>query len=235
MRAVSVIRGGMLPLPRANVDTDQIMPKQFLKRVERTGYGQYLFWDWKRGADGQPDPEFPFNQSRYRNAKVLVAGPNFGSGSSREHAPWGLQDWGLEAIIAPSLADIFSTNCTKIGLLPIQLSSREVEILTGLAQGQPDSEITIDLKRQTVRAPGLSTRFEIDPFTKWRMLNGYDDIGLTLRHTAEIDSFESTRSPHLPSLRREHAEKDGDGMVPTPRPGALLPHLAPPGPSSAPS
>ncbi len=202
MRAVSVIRGTMLPLPRANVDTDQIMPKQFLKRVERTGYGQYLFWDWKRGSDGEPDPDFPFNQPRYRNAKVLVAGPNFGSGSSREHAPWGLQDWGLEAIIAPSLADIFRTNCTKIGLLPIQLSSPEVDILTGLAQDRPDTPIVIDLQTQTVEARGLSTRFEIDPFTKWRMLNGYDDIGLTLRHTAEIDTFESSRPAHLPTLSR---------------------------------
>lgn len=202
MRAVSVIRGTMLPLPRANVDTDQIMPKQFLKRVERTGYGQYLFWDWKRGSDGEPDPDFPFNQPRYRNAKVLVAGPNFGSGSSREHAPWGLQDWGLEAIIAPSLADIFRTNCTKIGLLPIQLSSPEVDILTGLAQDRPDAPIVIDLQTQTVEARGLSTRFEIDPFTKWRMLNGYDDIGLTLRHTAEIATFESSRPVHLPTLSR---------------------------------
>ncbi len=200
MRAISLIQGTMLPLRRANVDTDQIMPKQFLKRVERTGYGQYLFWDWKRTPGGEPDPDFPFNQPRYQNAKVLVVGPNFGSGSSREHAPWGLQDWGLEAIIAPSLADIFRTNCTKIGLLPIQLSSSEVETLTDLAQTHPDSRITIDLRAQTVQAPGLFTRFEIDPFTKWRMLNGYDDIGLTLRHTAEITLFESTRPPHLPSL-----------------------------------
>ena len=200
MQAVSVIRGTMIPLPRANVDTDQIMPKQFLKRVERTGYGRYLFWDWRRRSDGEPDPEFAFNQARYRNAKVLVAGPNFGSGSSREHAPWGLQDWGIEAVVAPSLADIFSTNCTKIGLLPVCLAPAEVETLTAVADTRPDSEITIDLEAQTVEAPGLSTRFEIDPFTKWRMVNGYDDIGLTLRHTARIDEFESARPPFLPTL-----------------------------------
>lgn len=200
MRAVSVISGTMLPLPLANVDTDQIMPKQFLKRVERTGYGQYLFWDWKRTSSGELDPDFPLNQPRYRNAGVLVAGPNFGSGSSREHAPWGLQDWGFEAVIAPSLADIFRTNCTKIGLLPIQLPTAEVGVLTSLAQQSPDTGITIDLDEQTVVAPGLSTRFEIDPFTKWRMLNGHDDIGLTLRHTSDIDAFEAMRAPHLPSI-----------------------------------
>ncbi len=200
MRAVSVISGAMLPLPRANVDTDQIMPKQFLKRVERTGYEDFLFWDWKRMPSGDLDPDFALNQPQYRNAKVLVAGPNFGSGSSREHAPWGLQDWGFEAVIAPSLADIFRTNCTKIGLLPIQLPAPEVTLLISLAQERPDSRITIDLESQTVEAPGVSTRFEIDPFTKWRMLNGYDDIGLTLRHLKDIDSFEATRSPLLPSL-----------------------------------
>ena len=201
MRPVSVISGAMLPLPRANVDTDQIMPKQFLKRVERTGYGEFLFWDWRRTPGGELDPDFVLNQARYRDAKVLVAGPNFGSGSSREHAPWGLQDWGFEAVIAPSLADIFRTNCTKIGLLPLQLPAAEVSTLIRLATDHPDSLITIDLDSQTVEAPGLSTTFEIDPFTKWRMLNGFDDIGLTLRHLEEIDAFESTRSPILPSLR----------------------------------
>jgi len=201
MRPVSVISGTMLPLPRANVDTDQIMPKQFLKRVERTGYGAFLFWDWRRTPGGELDPGFALNQPRYQAAKVLVAGPNFGSGSSREHAPWGLQDWGFEAVIAPSLADIFRTNCTKIGLLPIQLPASEVSILTRLATEHPESRITVDLESQTVEAPGLSTTFEIDPFTKWRMLNGYDDIGLTLRHLGEIDAFELTRSRVLPSLK----------------------------------
>ena len=201
MRPVSVISGAMLPLPRANVDTDQIMPKQFLKRVERTGYGEFLFWDWRRTPDGELDPGFALNQPHYQDARVLVAGPNFGSGSSREHAPWGLQDWGFEAVIAPSLADIFRTNCTKIGLLPLQLPAAEVSILTRLATERPDSRITIDLESQTVEAPGLSTTFEMDPFTKWRMLNGYDDIGLTLRHLTEIDAFELTRSPVLPSLK----------------------------------
>jgi len=201
MKPVSVIDGAMLPLPRANVDTDQIMPKQFLKRVERTGYGEFLFWDWRRTRGGELDPGFALNQARYQDAKVLVAGPNFGSGSSREHAPWGLQDWGFEAVIAPSLADIFRTNCTKIGLLPIQLPAEEVSILTRLATERPESRITIDLYSQTVEAPGLSTTFEMDPFTKWRMLNGYDDIGLTLRHLGEIDAFELTRSRVLPSLK----------------------------------
>lgn len=201
MRPVSVIEGTMLPLARANVDTDQIMPKQFLKRVERTGYGEFLFWDWRRTPGGELDPGFALNQPRYQDAKVLVAGPNFGSGSSREHAPWGLQDWGFEAVIAPSLADIFRTNCTKIGLLPIQLPAAEVSVLTRLATERPESRINIDLESQTVEAPGLSTTFELDAFTKWRMLNGYDDIGLTLRHLGEIDAFELTRSRVLPSLK----------------------------------
>ena len=200
MRAVSVISGTMLPLPRANVDTDQIMPKQFLKRVERTGYGEFLFWDWRRNAGGELDPGFALNQPRYQDAKVLVAGPNFGSGSSREHAPWGLQDWGFEAVIAPSLADIFRTNCTKIGLLPIQLPAAEVSTLTRLATERPATRILIDLESQTVEAPGLSVTFAMDHFTKWRMLHGYDDIGITLRHLGEIDAFELTRSRVLPSL-----------------------------------
>ena len=127
----------MAPLPRSNVDTDQIMPKQFLKRVERTGYGQFLFHDWSRGPDGALDPEFVLNRPEYRSARVLVSGPNFGSGSSREHAPWGIQDWGFEAVIAPSFADIFYNNCTKIGLLPVRLPEAEVSRLTDLATDDP--------------------------------------------------------------------------------------------------
>ena len=201
MRPVSVIEGAMLPLARANVDTDQIMPKQFLKRVERTGYGEFLFWDWRRTPGGELDPGFVLNQARYRDAKVLVAGPNFGSGSSREHAPWGLQDWGFEAVIAPSLADIFRTGGGGGGGGGGGLPAAEVSILTRLATDSPESRITIDLDSQTVEAPGLSSTFEIDAFTKWRMLNGYDDIGLTLRHLGEIDAFELTRSRVLPSLK----------------------------------
>lgn len=196
MRAVNLIAGTMVPLPRSNVDTDQIMPKEHLKRVERTGYGQFLFADWRRDEE-----DFVLERLEYRNASILVTGPNFGSGSSREHAPWGLQDWGFEAVIAPSFADIFRNNCTKIGLLPVELSEKEVQWLMELAEREPDAEIDIDLDAQTVSySTEFEARFEIDSFTKWRLLNGLDDIGLTLRHDDEISAFEANRPSFKPSL-----------------------------------
>lgn len=195
MKPVGVIVGTLAPLPRANVDTDQIMPKQFLKRVERTGYGQYLFSEWR-----EADPGFVLNRREYRQARVLVTGPNFGSGSSREHAPWGLQDWGFEAIVAPSFADIFRNNCTKIGLLPVELHDKEVAWLMELAEADPTAEVAIDLAAQTVAATGFEARFEIDPYTKWRLANGLDDIGLTLRYLPDIDAFEANRPVYRPSL-----------------------------------
>jgi 3-isopropylmalate/(R)-2-methylmalate dehydratase small subunit len=196
MTPVTVITRTLAPLPRANVDTDQIMPKQFLKRVERTGYGEFLFYDWRRD-----EADFVLERPEYREAGILVTGPNFGCGSSREHAPWGLQDWGFEAVVAPSFADIFFNNCTKIGLLPVELSPKEVQWLIELAEADPAAEVRIDLEAQTVTAPGFEARFELDPFTKHRLLNGLDDIGLTLRHGQEIAAFESTRPGHLPALR----------------------------------
>jgi 3-isopropylmalate/(R)-2-methylmalate dehydratase small subunit len=195
MRPVTVITRTLAPLPRANVDTDQIMPKQFLKRVERTGYGEFLFYDWR-----QDEPDFALERPEYRGAGILVTGPNFGCGSSREHAPWGLQDWGFEAVVAASFADIFFNNCTKIGLLPVELSPKEVQWLIELAEADPAAEVTIDLDAQTVTAPGFEARFELDPFTRHRLLNGLDDIGLTLRHDQEIAAFESIRPGHLPVL-----------------------------------
>ena len=200
MKPVSTITGSMAPLPRSNVDTDQIMPKQFLKRVERSGYGQFLFYDWARTASGDLDPDFVLNRRGHRNAKVLVSGPNFGSGSSREHAPWGIQDWGFEAVIAPSFADIFYNNCTKIGLLPVRLADRDVNELMALATTDPAAVVTVDLAEQTVEVGDLSSSFEIDPFTKYRLLEGLDDIGLTLRNTGAIESFEVLRPARLPSL-----------------------------------
>ena len=197
---VGVITGTMAPLPRSNVDTDQIMPKQFLKRVERSGYGQFLFHDWARGAGGGLDPDFVLNRPEYQGAKVLVSGPNFGSGSSREHAPWGIQDWGFEAVAAPSFADIFYNNCTKIGLLPVALPEEEAGRLMELAADRPETAVTIDLAEQTVWAGGRTTGFEIDPFTKHRLLEGLDDIGLTLRHEHAIETYESSRPAFLPSL-----------------------------------
>lgn len=195
MKPISIIEGTLAPLPRANVDTDQIMPKQFLKRIERTGYGEFLFWDWRRA-----DPEFVTNRPEYAEASILVTGPNFGSGSSREHAPWGLADWGFEAIVAPSFADIFRSNCTKIGLLPVELSEKEVAWLLELAESDPTALVTIDLAAQTVTAPGFEAIFQLDGYTKWRLQNGLDDIGLTLQRTEEIASFEATRPDYRPML-----------------------------------
>ncbi len=194
------IRASMAPLPRADIDTDQIMPKQFLKRVERTGYGEFLFHDWRRTPDGDLDPGFVLNRPEYQNAGVLVTGRNFGSGSSREHAPWGLQDWGFRAVVAPSFADIFRTNCTKIGLLPVELSPKEVIWLTELAQQHPDAEVVIDLTDQTVTAEGFAATFEIDPFVKHRLLHGLDDIELTLQRGEQIAKFEEGRPAHRPAL-----------------------------------
>lgn len=198
MNAVEKVTGTMAPLARANVDTDQIMPKQFLKRVERTGYGEYLFWDWRRTADGEMDPTFVLNRPEYQEAKILVTGPNFGSGSSREHAPWGIQDWGFEAVIAPSFADIFFNNCTKIGLLPIVLSEKECAYLIELAEHEPDARISIDLSKQTVVAESFEATFDIDPFIKHRLLNGLDDIGITLGYGDAITAFEEQRPSYKP-------------------------------------
>ena len=200
MRRVGAIAGTMAPLPRNNVDTDQIMPKQFLKRVERSGYGRFLFHDWARTADGTLDPAFVLNRPECRDAKVLVSGPNFGSGSSREHAPWGIQDWGFEAVIAPSFADIFYTNCTKIGLLPVVLPESEVGQLIELATADPGAVVTIDLAGQTVETGDRRASFDIDPFTKHRLLEGLDDIGLTFRRVDAIEAFEAARPVHLPRL-----------------------------------
>ena len=196
MEPVNIITGTIAPLARANVDTDQIMPKNFLKRVERSGYGQYVFWDWRKDED-----DFVLERPEYANASVLVTGANFGSGSSREHAPWGLQDWGFEAVIAPSFADIFFNNCTKVGLLPVVLSEKEVQWLLELGDADPTAAITIDLEAQTVTyGAEFEARFDIDPFTKHRLLNGLDDIGLTLQHGADIDAFEAARPSWKPSL-----------------------------------
>jgi 3-isopropylmalate/(R)-2-methylmalate dehydratase small subunit len=197
MEPVRTISGRAAPLARANVDTDQIIPKQFLKRVERSGFGEFLFYDWARDAEGEMDPDFVLNRPEYGDAVVLVTGPNFGSGSSREHAPWSLEDWGFRAIVAPSFADIFSTNCTKIGLLPVVLLADEVERLTAIAM-DPRNEVTIDLASQTVTADGFHAVFEIDPFVKHCLLEGLDDIALTLVHGDDIDTFERDRPRYKP-------------------------------------
>ena len=199
MEPVTTIVGKAAPLPRAHVDTDQIIPKQFLKRVERSGFGEFLFYDWAADAEGEKDATFILNRPEYADATILVAGPNFGSGSSREHAPWALQDWGFGAIIAPSFADIFSSNCTKIGLLPVVLSENEMHRLVTIAD-DPSNRVTVDLGNQTVSAEGFSASFEIDPFTKHCLMNGHDQIDLSLEYREDIAAFEGDRPAYKPSV-----------------------------------
>jgi 3-isopropylmalate/(R)-2-methylmalate dehydratase small subunit len=187
--------GRMAPLDRANVDTDQIIPKQFLKRIERSGFGPFLFYDWRRN-----DPDFVLNQPQYDGASVLVTGPNFGCGSSREHAPWSLQDAGFRAVVAPDFADIFRSNCLKIGLLPVQLPEASVRRLLDLATEDPATTVTVDLETETVSAAGFSERFSIDPFARECLLSGWDAVGLTLRSEDAITDYESRRDPWLPAV-----------------------------------
>ena len=180
------------PLERANVDTDQIIPKQFLKRIERTGFGQFLFYDWRFLSDGQPNQSFVLNEPRYQGASILVADKNFGCGSSREHAPWALGEYGFRVIIAPSFADIFSNNCFKNGMLPITLDVTEI---IRRAKENEGYQLTVDLERQSVSDEnGLSVQFEVSEFQRYCLLEGLDDIGLTLRHEAAIKDYESHRS-----------------------------------------
>ena len=197
--AVTAITGQMMPLARANVDTDQIMPKNFLKRVERSGFGPYLFYDWAYDEEGEVIPDFVLNRPEYREARVLVTGPNFGCGSSREHAPWGIEDWGFRGVIAPSFADIFYNNCVNIGLVPVIVSEGSAARLTRHAEDAAN-EVTIDLETQTVTTGDFSTPFTIDGFAKHRLMNGLDNILLTLEHRSSIDSYEATRPSFKPSL-----------------------------------
>lgn len=193
MKPVGVISGRMVPLDRADIDTDQIMPKQFLKRIERTGFGEYVFFDWRAEAD------FVLDDPRYDGANVLVTGPNFGSGSSREHAPWGLAQYGFEAIVAPSFADIFRNNCAKIGLLTVVLPVKVCKQLIGLAVQDPaGATVRIDLPAQTVTAPVGEWLFDIDPFAKHLLVEGLDDIDLTFQHADAITAFETQRPSWLP-------------------------------------
>lgn len=179
------------PLDRVNVDTDQIIPKQFLKRIERTGYGEFLFFDWRRNADGTPNSAFPLNDPRYAGAQILVAGKNFGCGSSREHAAWALGDYGFRCVLAPSFADIFFSNAAKNGILLVTLSEADAATLLQRAQTVDGYTLTISLEDQTVRdGHGFLARFTIDPFRRECLLEGLDDIGLTLRHAAALDAFE---------------------------------------------
>jgi 3-isopropylmalate/(R)-2-methylmalate dehydratase small subunit len=191
--------GLVAPLDRVDVDTDQIIPKQFLKSIARTGFDAGLFFDWRFRPDGTPDPDFVLNKPEYQGASILVSGRNFGSGSSREHAPWALQQFGFRVVIAPSVADIFRNNCYQNGLLPVVLPEMTVRQLLDRAAGAPGYRLSIDLETQTVADErDTLASFDIDPAVKHRLLNGLDDIGLTLQHTEDIDSFERRRPTFLP-------------------------------------
>ena len=194
MEPVKKVEGKALPLGYSDVDTDQIIPSDALKRIERTGFGQFLFSEWRE------DPNFVLNRPEHEDAVVLLAGENFGCGSSREHAPWALQDYGFGAIIAPSFADIFKNNCAKIGLLAVELPQETVKNLLDAVRTDPETQITVDLEERTIKAPGVEATFEMDDFTRHRLLNGLDDIGLTLTHETDLEAFERTRPTYLPKV-----------------------------------
>ena len=212
MQAFTRLQGLVVPLDRPNVDTDQIIPKQFLKSIRRTGFGVNLFDEWRyidRGEPGQdpaarvPNPDFVLNQPRYRGAAILLARRNFGCGSSREHAPWAIAEYGLRAIIAPSFADIFHSNCFKNGIVPVVLPESVVDGLFEAVARQPGYELLVDLVEQVVRVPGgTAWTFAVDAFRRECLLNGWDDIGLTLRHADEIRDFEAQRLRRFPWLSR---------------------------------
>ncbi len=193
MESFKTLKGLVAPLDAQHVDTDQIIPKQFLKRVERTGFGQFLFFDWRYLADGKtPNPKFELNKARYTGAPILVAGTNFGCGSSREHAPWAILEYGFRCIIAPSFADIFYNNCFKNGILPIVLPDAKVNQLFKEVSETEGYELSVDLPSQTIKTPkGETISFDVNEFRKHCLLNGLDDIGLTLQHEAAISSYEA--------------------------------------------
>ncbi len=194
MKKLSYIESNMLPLPMSNIDTDQIMPKEFLKRVERSGYGEFLFYDWKK------DDDFPLNNEIYEKSKVLLAGTNFGTGSSREHAPWGLQDWGFDAIISSKFADIFRLNSINIGLLPIEASEDIVEKLFHKVSENPKTKIEISIEEKSVVCEEIEFNFFIDDFSQNRILNGIDKIDITLEYEEKIDEFMQRRNKWAPKL-----------------------------------
>jgi 3-isopropylmalate/(R)-2-methylmalate dehydratase small subunit len=191
---VKRVSGKALPLGYSDVDTDQIVPSDALKRIERTGFGQFLFSEWR------DDPDFVMNRAEHEDAVVLLAGENFGSGSSREHAPWALQDYGFGAIIAPSFADIFKNNCAKIGLLAVELPKEAVQKLLDAVRADPQTVITVELTERTVTGPNVRETFEMDDFTHQRLLEGLDDIGLTLTYEDELEAFEKSRPSYLPKV-----------------------------------
>lgn len=206
MEPVSVVTGRACPIDANDVDTDQIIPKQYLKRIERTGFGPFAFAEWRYEPDGTPKPDFAMNKPEHAGAPILLAGRNFGCGSSREHAPWALEDAGFTAIIAPSFADIFRNNCGKIGVVAVELDDEVVRQLFTLVEADPAVEVTVDLEKLRVTADpvgdleGVDVPFDIHPHTRHCLLNGLDDIGLTLQHEDDITTFESGRAAWRPAV-----------------------------------
>ncbi|HUF86025.1 MAG TPA: 3-isopropylmalate dehydratase small subunit [Thermohalobaculum sp.] len=201
MEKFTRLTGVAAPMPMINVDTDMIIPKQFLKTIKRSGLGEALFFEMRYRDDGSENPDFVLNKPAYRDAKILVAGPNFGCGSSREHAPWALLDFGIRCVVAPSFADIFYNNCFKNGILPIVLPEADVDKLMDDAERGANATVTIDLESQTITGPdGGEIRFEIEPFRRHCLLNGLDDIGLTLEKESRISAFEAAHASRFPWL-----------------------------------
>ena len=192
MEPLKIHQGLVYPINRSNIDTDQIIPKQFLKRIERSGFGQFLFYNWRFDDEGNLRPDFSLNDPRYKDASIIVAGENFGCGSSREHAPWAIQDFGFKIVIAPSFADIFKNNCVKNGILPIQVSNEQVQYMIRKAESE-EYQLTVDLENQLVYDnEGFKVAFEIAPYPKVMLLNGWDEIGVTLTYEEKIAEYELT-------------------------------------------
>ncbi len=200
MRPVTSVTGTVCPIDIADADTDLIIPKQFLKRIDRTGFGPFAFYERRYDADGEPVPDFPMNRPEHAGATILLGGTNFGCGSSREHAPWALQDAGFEAIIAPSFADIFRNNCGKVGVICAQLDESTVRSLFEVVADQPGTTFTVDLESQTVQGGGIMASFPMDQHTKHCLVNGLDDIALTMAHDDAIAAFETTRPGYGPRV-----------------------------------
>jgi 3-isopropylmalate/(R)-2-methylmalate dehydratase small subunit len=205
MKAFTRTTGRVVVLDRPDIDTDQVIPKQFLKRIERTGWGEFLFWDWRLDEAGNPRPDFELNNPACADAKILMAGRNFGCGSSREHAPWAIQGYGFDAVIAPSFADIFRSNCMKVGLVPVELPEEHVRALMDAVDTENGSEMTVDLEALTITgADGSTVEFEFDAFRRNCILNGLDDIDLTLEHEAAITEYERANPSRIDTLALEH-------------------------------
>lgn len=201
MDPVTTVTGTICPIDADDVDTDQIIPKQYLKRIERSGFGPYAFAEWRYEPDGTPKPDFPMNKPEHQGAAILLAGRNFGSGSSREHAPWALEDAGFRAIIAESFADIFRNNCGNVGIIAVELDHEAVRSLFDAVAADPAAEFIVDLETQLVTGPDFSAGFHIDAHTKHKLLDGLDDVGLSMQRADDIDAHEATRPSWMPALR----------------------------------